>query len=639
MVHQLRCGGVLEAVRISCAGYPSRMLYEEFVDRFWVLAPHARGSGPGAPRAFAQHILTLVGIPDFQLGKGKVFLRSGHLATLEKRRAQCLQSAAVKIQAHMRGFHQRRAYERIQRATALLQRVTRGFLARQKVRTMRREAAAVRIQRMWRGARARRSFARVRAAAVAIQAAWRGKVARAEVAALRRERAALAIQSAWRMHTCRAAFLEQRAAAVRIQSAWRALCARRLLRKLKREARESTKLLEDNRSLQDKVRELREEKENVINQRNDLKNLLGEARAQMKKEREEARGEVDRLEAALAESTAANRDLTAQVESERAARTADVARLGGEVSELKLQLEELRASLVRAGHEHRTALEELAGERARLQGELLARDATLQRLQDERDAAAEKLVMAEAAVDKLQRDLESAKAAVPVPPPAPLRPAPSLRIADTAGPAAGPPQSPHLRDPHPAAFSPAAARDGGAGGAPSTPPSASADGRLQRMSQAEAERERQLVELLSGGRLGFVHGRPVAALAVFRCAVEWKAFQNTSTSFFDRVMESIQLQLHKHTEGGIEGPAAVDDLAYWLSVQANLLALIQRYTRASMQTQPGAGRTLTGNFGPGSATKLNIKGWAGAALAMFSGHGKHPALPAPEHEDPAGTLR
>jgi myosin-5 len=39
VLHQLRCGGVLEAVRISLAGYPTRRTYAEFVDRFAVLIP------------------------------------------------------------------------------------------------------------------------------------------------------------------------------------------------------------------------------------------------------------------------------------------------------------------------------------------------------------------------------------------------------------------------------------------------------------------------------------------------------------------------------------------------------------------------------------------------------------------------
>ena len=38
-LHQLRCGGVLEAVRISCAGYPTKSLYLDFVDHFWNLGP------------------------------------------------------------------------------------------------------------------------------------------------------------------------------------------------------------------------------------------------------------------------------------------------------------------------------------------------------------------------------------------------------------------------------------------------------------------------------------------------------------------------------------------------------------------------------------------------------------------------
>ncbi|GAU25529.1 hypothetical protein TSUD_280150, partial [Trifolium subterraneum] len=39
VLNQLRCGGVLEAIRISCAGYPTKRTFEEFLDRFGMLAP------------------------------------------------------------------------------------------------------------------------------------------------------------------------------------------------------------------------------------------------------------------------------------------------------------------------------------------------------------------------------------------------------------------------------------------------------------------------------------------------------------------------------------------------------------------------------------------------------------------------
>jgi myosin-5 len=38
VLNQLRCGGVLEAIRISCAGYPTKRAFDEFLDRFVMLA-------------------------------------------------------------------------------------------------------------------------------------------------------------------------------------------------------------------------------------------------------------------------------------------------------------------------------------------------------------------------------------------------------------------------------------------------------------------------------------------------------------------------------------------------------------------------------------------------------------------------
>ncbi|KAE9445891.1 hypothetical protein C3L33_22213, partial [Rhododendron williamsianum] len=39
VLQQLRCGGVMEAIRISCAGFPTRRTFDEFISRFRIIAP------------------------------------------------------------------------------------------------------------------------------------------------------------------------------------------------------------------------------------------------------------------------------------------------------------------------------------------------------------------------------------------------------------------------------------------------------------------------------------------------------------------------------------------------------------------------------------------------------------------------
>ena len=42
MVEQLRACGIIETIRISAAGFPSRYLYKEFIDRYWILLPRVQ---------------------------------------------------------------------------------------------------------------------------------------------------------------------------------------------------------------------------------------------------------------------------------------------------------------------------------------------------------------------------------------------------------------------------------------------------------------------------------------------------------------------------------------------------------------------------------------------------------------------
>ncbi|EPS61697.1 hypothetical protein M569_13097, partial [Genlisea aurea] len=68
ILQQLRCGGVLEAIRISCAGYPTRRPFFEFLDRFGLLAPEVL-EGSYDEKLACKKILEKKGLLGFQVGK------------------------------------------------------------------------------------------------------------------------------------------------------------------------------------------------------------------------------------------------------------------------------------------------------------------------------------------------------------------------------------------------------------------------------------------------------------------------------------------------------------------------------------------------------------------------------------------
>ncbi|KAK0400295.1 hypothetical protein QR680_003443 [Steinernema hermaphroditum] len=104
VLHQLRCNGVLEGVRICRKGYPNRIPFMEFYARYKMLA--GPGFRPSTEREnkMLRELCEAIKIPSdrYQLGVTKVFCRAGLLSDLEHRRRELITSMVCRIQAYIR---------------------------------------------------------------------------------------------------------------------------------------------------------------------------------------------------------------------------------------------------------------------------------------------------------------------------------------------------------------------------------------------------------------------------------------------------------------------------------------------------------------------------------------------------------
>ncbi|KAF2543794.1 hypothetical protein F2Q68_00029318 [Brassica cretica] len=125
VLQQLRCGGVMEAIRISCAGFPTRKQFEEFLERFSVLAPEVSDNSSDDVAA-CKKLLEKVGLEGYQIGKTKVFLRAGQMADLDARRNEVLGRAATSIQRKFRSYLFRKNLMMLRKAAVNMQAVCRA---------------------------------------------------------------------------------------------------------------------------------------------------------------------------------------------------------------------------------------------------------------------------------------------------------------------------------------------------------------------------------------------------------------------------------------------------------------------------------------------------------------------------------
>jgi len=82
---QLRCGGIIEALRVLKLGYPSRVPYADIHGRFGHLLKHSPSSSHSNQKDFAEAVFLAFGLDpkEYQLGLTKVFFRPGKQEFLE----------------------------------------------------------------------------------------------------------------------------------------------------------------------------------------------------------------------------------------------------------------------------------------------------------------------------------------------------------------------------------------------------------------------------------------------------------------------------------------------------------------------------------------------------------------------------
>lgn len=352
---QLRCAGVVEAVRVSRVGYPQRYSHALFNNRYRILGLQALKTAPkGTVRKKPVEVLVEAiskrmsemqrkeGIDSeelddtdaetsndgIQVGKTKVFLRRSAYDAIEKLRNNEIKLSAIIIQTSTRRYLASRHLKEALALTVKLQCLVRRMIATKKVNEVRRQHNARVIQTYYRRMVARDKFVKTVAIVSWGQRYWRGRVGRVRYNELNSERKAIVIQKRVRGYQSAKAYSMKKTSAITIQCALRCYRAKSELKSLQAHAKDLSA---------------------VADERDALRNETLSLRQALEEAKENARREAKKAAAAVAASA-------------QAQKTAD-SKLEAEVEQLRQQTTELRAELEKAQSETETISSQLADER------------------------------------------------------------------------------------------------------------------------------------------------------------------------------------------------------------------------------------------------------------------------------------
>ncbi|XP_031683477.1 myosin-10 isoform X1 [Oncorhynchus kisutch] len=136
VLDQLRCNGVLEGIRICRQGFPNRIVFQEFRQRYEILTPNAIPKGfMDGKQACERMIRALELDPNlFRIGQSKIFFRAGVLAHLEEERDLKITDIIIYFQSVCRGYLARKAFVKKQQQLNCLKVLQRNCSAYLKLK-------------------------------------------------------------------------------------------------------------------------------------------------------------------------------------------------------------------------------------------------------------------------------------------------------------------------------------------------------------------------------------------------------------------------------------------------------------------------------------------------------------------------
>ncbi|XP_033944939.2 myosin-9-like isoform X2 [Pseudochaenichthys georgianus] len=136
VLDQLRCNGVLEGIRICRQGFPNRIVFQEFRQRYEILTPNSIPKGfMDGKQACVLMIKSLELDPNlYRIGQSKVFFRAGVLAHLEEERDMKITDIIISFQAWCRGYVARKAFAKRQQQLTAMKVIQRNCAAYLKLR-------------------------------------------------------------------------------------------------------------------------------------------------------------------------------------------------------------------------------------------------------------------------------------------------------------------------------------------------------------------------------------------------------------------------------------------------------------------------------------------------------------------------